>query len=267
MDRGAPCSSATGHSARQPHRRSVDRHRGIRVGHRDAVEQGAHVADVGHRHADPPDLARPARRRVVAVGGQVERDREPGLSLGQVRRYSALECGRGMAGVGGASPTGGRDHGGRYGTDTSDIGTLDSTFGQRHTALQGCASHPKQLPIDPGGDMGGRDDMSRWATRLGVRAVRRVSPDGRDDAGPALGVRDRAQPAGSRIPDRRPDRRRAARGGRPGSDGVGGRGSCAPGSAVPASGPRSGDEDVSPHAGVPADPRPGQRVLRYPAPD
>ena len=64
----------------------VDGHRGVHLGERDAVEERAHVAEVRHRHADPAHLA--GGQLVVGVvpglGGQVERDRQPGLPLGQV---------------------------------------------------------------------------------------------------------------------------------------------------------------------------------------
>ena len=70
----------------QPHRRGVDRHRRVHLLERDPVEQRAHVAEVGDRHADLADLA-PRQRRVGVVAGlgrQVERDRQPRLALGQV---------------------------------------------------------------------------------------------------------------------------------------------------------------------------------------
>ena len=70
----------------QPGRRRVDRHRRVHAVERDAVEQRVHVALVRHRHADLADLA--ARELVVGVVAglrrQVERDREPGLALGEV---------------------------------------------------------------------------------------------------------------------------------------------------------------------------------------
>ncbi len=71
----------------QPRRGGVDRHRGVHLAGRDLVEQRAHVAEVGHRHADLADLATRHRRvRVVAgLRGQVERDRQAGLALAEVR--------------------------------------------------------------------------------------------------------------------------------------------------------------------------------------
>jgi hypothetical protein len=83
----------------QPHRGRVDRHRRVHLVERDAVEQRAHVAEVGDRHADLADLA--ARQLVVGVvaglGRQVEGDRQAGLALGQVAPVElvggrAVEC-------------------------------------------------------------------------------------------------------------------------------------------------------------------------------
>src|SRR5205085_6410525 len=70
----------------QPGGGGVDRHRRVHLVQRDAVHQGGHRAPVGDRHAHLSHLA--ARELVVGVvaglGGQVERDRQPGLALGQV---------------------------------------------------------------------------------------------------------------------------------------------------------------------------------------
>jgi hypothetical protein len=70
----------------QPHGRGVDRHRGVGLLQRDPVEQIPHVTQVPDWDADPADLA--AGKHVVGVvpglGGQVERDRQTGLPLGQV---------------------------------------------------------------------------------------------------------------------------------------------------------------------------------------
>ena len=41
----------------QPHRGRVDRHRGVHLAERDALEQRPHLAEVGHRHADLAHLA------------------------------------------------------------------------------------------------------------------------------------------------------------------------------------------------------------------
>ena len=84
----------------QPRRRRVDRHRRVHPGERDIAEQGLHVAEMGHRHADLADLA--ARQRIVGVvaglGRQVEGDRESGLPLGQVGPVQIVRRrGRGMA--------------------------------------------------------------------------------------------------------------------------------------------------------------------------
>ena len=70
----------------QPRGRRVDRHRRVHAVERDAVQQRVHVALVRDGDADLADLA--ARELVVGVVAglrrQVERDREPGLPLGEV---------------------------------------------------------------------------------------------------------------------------------------------------------------------------------------
>ena len=70
----------------QPGGGGVDRHRGVHLVERDAVEQRLHVALVGDRDADLADLA--SRELVVGVisglGGQIERDRQAGLALLEV---------------------------------------------------------------------------------------------------------------------------------------------------------------------------------------
>ena len=72
--------------AEQPGGGGVDRHRGVHLVERDAVEQRVHVALVGDRDADLADLA--AGEGVVGVIAglrrQVEGDREAGLALGEV---------------------------------------------------------------------------------------------------------------------------------------------------------------------------------------
>ena len=85
----------------------VDRHRRVHRLEGDAVEEGAHVAEVGDGDADLADLA--AGKDVVAVvaglGGQVEGDREPGLAAGEVRAVEGVRGGSGgMAGVGAEEP-------------------------------------------------------------------------------------------------------------------------------------------------------------------
>ena len=77
------------------------------VGERDAVEQRPHVAEVGHRHADPADLAggQFVVRVVPGLGGQVEGDREAGLPLGQVAAEQRVGGGgRRVPGVGAHHP-------------------------------------------------------------------------------------------------------------------------------------------------------------------
>ena len=66
----------------QPRRRRVDRHRGVHAVERDAVEQGAHVAEMADRHADLADLALGQRMVgvVAGLGRQIEGDREAGLA-------------------------------------------------------------------------------------------------------------------------------------------------------------------------------------------
>ena len=82
--------------AEQPRRGGVDRHRRVHAAGRDAVEQRPHVAEVGDRHAGLADLA--ARLGGVGVvaglGGQVEGDRQPGLTLGQVGAVQRVRGGR-----------------------------------------------------------------------------------------------------------------------------------------------------------------------------
>ena len=91
----------------QPHRRGVDRHRRVHLVERDAVEQRAHVADVGDRHADLADLA-DGELVVGVVAGlrrQVEGDRQAGLPLRQVAPVQRVGLGRrGVAGVGAHDP-------------------------------------------------------------------------------------------------------------------------------------------------------------------
>ncbi len=83
--------------AEQPHGGGVDRHRRVHLVERDAVEQRAHRTEVRHGDADLADLA--ARERVVGVvaglGREVERHRQPGLALGQVRPVELVGGARG----------------------------------------------------------------------------------------------------------------------------------------------------------------------------
>ena len=74
---------------------------------RDALEQAPHVAEMGDRHADLADLA--AGERMVGVvaglGRQIEGDRKPGLTLGEVLPVKLVGgLGRGMAGIGAEQP-------------------------------------------------------------------------------------------------------------------------------------------------------------------
>lgn len=91
----------------QPRRRGVDGHRGVHAVERNAVEQGAHVADMADRHADLADLA--AGQDMVGVvaglGRQVEGDGKPGLALGQVGPIKGVgRLGGGMARIGAEDP-------------------------------------------------------------------------------------------------------------------------------------------------------------------
>ena len=91
----------------QPGGRGVDGHRGVHLAERDAVEQRAHVAEMGDRHADLADLA--ARQHVVGVvaglGRQIEGDREAGLPLGEVLAVERVRFARGrMARIGAEDP-------------------------------------------------------------------------------------------------------------------------------------------------------------------
>ena len=80
----------------QPRRGGVDGHRGVHLDDRDVVEQRAHVAEMGDRHADLADLA--AREHVVAVvaglGRQIEGDRQAGLPLGEVLPVKRVQLAR-----------------------------------------------------------------------------------------------------------------------------------------------------------------------------
>ncbi len=91
----------------QPHGGGVDGHGGVHLGERNAVEQGAHVADVRDRHADLADLA--ARQHVVAViarlGRKIEGDGEARLPLGEIGAVEEVRLARRrMAGIGAKNP-------------------------------------------------------------------------------------------------------------------------------------------------------------------
>ena len=90
-----------------PHRRRVDRHRGVGLVERDLVEQRPHVPDVRHGHADLADLALGELGVGVVPGlrGQVERDRQAGLPLLQVPPVELVRrARRRVAGVGPHDP-------------------------------------------------------------------------------------------------------------------------------------------------------------------
>ena len=101
------CSEATpmlpgvGHvQGEQPRRRGVDRHRRVHLAHGDAVEQLAHVPQVGHRDAD---LARPP----PAPGGRRGRSRSGSAG----RRRSTARSGPWPGSCGTARWTPGRSSG------------------------------------------------------------------------------------------------------------------------------------------------------------
>ena len=86
----------------QPHCGGVDRHRRVHLRERDAVEQLSHLAQMRHRDADLAHLA-PGEHVVGVVaglGGEVERDRQPRLPLGQVGAVQLVRrAGGGVPGV------------------------------------------------------------------------------------------------------------------------------------------------------------------------
>ena len=85
----------------------VDGHRRVHLAERDAVEQGAHVADMRDRHADLADLAL-GERMVAVVAGlrrQIEGDGKPGLPLAQVLAVKLVRRrGVGVARIGAEHP-------------------------------------------------------------------------------------------------------------------------------------------------------------------
>ena len=186
----------------QPHRRRVDRHRGVHLGQRDAVEQRPHVAEVADRHADLADLA--AGQLVVGVvaglGRQVEGDRQPGLALGQVAPVERVGLGR--RGVPGVRPHHPRlvPHGhGSYSAGNLGPGRASGRVGRGgQTAGWSARRVEREDPVQPG------DPQDRRTPGLASR-----STSGGRLLGPPVGAE---QDARGRW--RRPARRRAGR--RPG---------------------------------------------------
>src|SRR5262245_253284 len=91
----------------QPGGRRVYCHGRVHLSERDVLEQRAHVAEMGDRHADLADLA--FGQRMIAVvaglGGQVESDGKAGLSFGEVLATERVRVVRGrMAGIGAKDP-------------------------------------------------------------------------------------------------------------------------------------------------------------------
>src|SRR5262249_43962396 len=91
----------------QPGGCRVDGHRGVHLSERNALEQRTHIAEMGDRYADLADLA--LSQRMVAVvsglGGQIEGDGKPGLTLGEVLAIERVGIARvGMTGVGAEDP-------------------------------------------------------------------------------------------------------------------------------------------------------------------
>jgi len=91
----------------QPGCGRVDRHRGVHLVERDAVEQRVHIALVDDRDANLAHL--PAGQRLIGVvtglRGQVEGDREAGLALCEIAPVKLVgAAGVGMARVGAHHP-------------------------------------------------------------------------------------------------------------------------------------------------------------------
>ena len=78
----------------QPRGRGVDGHRGIHLGDPDTPHQLLHVPEVGHRDADLAHLAGGLGGVGVVAGlrGQVERNGQAGLALGQVGPVELVEA-------------------------------------------------------------------------------------------------------------------------------------------------------------------------------
>ncbi len=70
----------------QPSRRRIYCHGGVHGTERDALDQRAHVAQMGNRYANLSHFTLCQRMIAVVSGlrGQIEGDRKPGLPLGEV---------------------------------------------------------------------------------------------------------------------------------------------------------------------------------------
>ncbi len=186
-----PRSSAERHALRfgvgdveaeQPRRGGVDRHRRVHRPGRDAVEQRAHVAEVGDRHADLAHLA--ARRWGVGVvaglGGQVEGDRQAGLALGQVGAVERVR--RGRCRVPGVGPHEPRlvDHVRHCGGWTAEM-PLGRASRERRRGGQSLGQHvevplPRDVDGAERGEVGGDPlDVEQRRTRC-LAAARRGRP-------------------------------------------------------------------------------------------
>ena len=92
----------------QPGGRGIDGHRRVHLAERNAVEQRAHVADMGDRHADLADFALGVRMVAVVAGlrRQIEGDRQPGLALAQILAVKRIRCRGGrMPGISAENPS------------------------------------------------------------------------------------------------------------------------------------------------------------------
>ncbi len=156
--------------AEQPGRGRVDRHRGVHLVERDAVEQLVHVALVGDRDADLADLA--AGEDVVGViaglGRQVEGDREPRLALGQVPAVELVgAAGVGVAGVGAHHPR-------PVGLGKSVVAHVANDIWRRGACRKYAPFKARSARIfRPGLCLGWRLDEGQIPSRLPRRACRR----------------------------------------------------------------------------------------------
>ena len=184
----------------QPHRGRVDRHRGVHLGERDAVEERPHVADVADRHADLADLAAGQRvvRVVAGLGGQVEGDRQAGLALGEVAPVERVGWPRRWSGRRTcASPTAGRAPGARRGScSPSTHGSTVAAGGRGGAgpqAVRGATAGRRDRPRQRGcGRARGAGGRRAAAGRCGVTSDEDEAAPGA--AGPAVGVDEDAEP-------------------------------------------------------------------------